>query len=187
MGGGRRGGRRLGPTALPVEAQHAAPHQHRRTDPGHRRPRSRDRRPRRPDRSGAARRAGLRAADRRQAHRRDRRHSPLRLRRKARARRGPGSDPDQLRPNGPPPPRSRRQPPDQRRHPPHRAHPRPHAPRKPGLHRARALRRQDQARSHARPQALHHPPHLAAASQPRRTARHRPHHSLVDIGATKRK
>ena len=121
--------------------------------------------PGRPGRAAAARRAGLRAADRRQARRRDRRRRALLQRRQARSSSRPGTDPGQLRPHRSPPARSRRQPPDQRRHPPRRRHPRALSPRDDRVPRAQEDRRQDPPRSHPLAQAPPRPPHLAAATR----------------------
>ena len=105
--------------------------------------------------------ARIRAADRRQARRRDRRRPALRDTGPARPRRGRRTDPRELRQHTAPAARPGRQPSDQRgpawrdRH--SRALPRTHA----RLHREATQRRQDHPGGDPLPQALPRPPRLA--------------------------
>jgi hypothetical protein len=123
----------------------------------------RDRRPRRPGRAAPAHRARVRAPDRGQAHRRDRRRPALRQRGQARPRRRRGADPGQLGQDQPPSPRSRREPPDQRRAASRRRHPCAMPPRDTDLPRPQTPRRQEHPRGHPLPQAPPRPSHLAPA------------------------
>ncbi len=127
----------------------------------------------------------VRAADRGQAGRRNRRRWPLRFGCQACPGRWSGSDPGQLGQDQPPPPRPRRQPPDQRGHPSHRRDASALPSRDPRLHRPQALRRQDQPRRRPLPQAPPRPPHLATPATAR--APHGPddHTHFIDIGAAR--
>ena len=153
--------------------------------PRDQRTRTRHHRARRADRPAAPQRAGVRAADRCQARRRDRRRRALCHRGQARARCRRRADPRQLRQHPTPTARPGRQPPDQCRPSPRHRHPRPLPPTHPRLHRPTPQRRQEHPRSHPLPQALPHPPRLApAATAPTRRRKRLPTHQLPDIEAT---
>jgi transposase len=106
---------------------------------------------------------GVRAADRRQARRRDRRRPALRHTGQARPRGGRSTDPGQLGKHPAPAARPRRKPPDQRGTAPRDRHPRALSPPDARLHPAPAQRRQEHPRSDPLPQALPRPPRLATA------------------------
>src|SRR3954447_1323367 len=130
---------------------------------GDQRARARDQRARRADRSAAAQRTGLRAADRRQARRRDRRRPALCHTGQARPRGGRRTDPRQLGKHPAPAAPPRRETPDQRGAAPRDRPPRALSPADARLHRAPAPRRQEHPRSDPLPQALPRPPRLATA------------------------
>ena len=119
---------------------------------------------RRPDRAAAAQRAGVRAADRRQARRRDRRRPALRDLGQARARRRRRADPRQLGQHAAPAARPGRQPPDQRRAAPRDRHPRALPPANTRLPRTQTPRGQEHPRSHPLPQDLPRTARLAPAA-----------------------
>ena len=114
-------------------------------------------------RTAAAQRAGLRAADRRQARRRDRRRPALRHTGQARPRGGRRTDPSQLGKHPASAARPRRKPPDQRGAAPGDRHPRALSPADPRLHRPPTRRGQEHPRSDPLPQALPRAPRLATA------------------------
>ena len=172
------------PAARPRAADDARSDRARRTAPtarahaGDQPARARDQRARRADRTAAAQRAGLRATDRRQARRRDRRRPTLRHTRPARPRGGRRTDPRQLGNHPAPAARPRRKPPDQRGAAPCDRHPRALSPADPRLHRPPPRRGQDHPPSDPLPQALPRPPRLATAPPANPRPGHAHHQSL---------
>jgi hypothetical protein len=152
-------------------ADDARPHRSRRAaavtraHPGDQLAGGRDRRAGRPARAAAFQRAWVRAADRRQARRRDRRPWPLASDAKLARAAGPAPIPISSGRTRPAQTRPRRQPPHQRGHTPRRCHPRPLPSRDHSVRRPQEDRGHDPPRSDPLPQAPPRTPNPAPAAR----------------------
>jgi transposase len=132
-----------------------------------------------PSRPIPAQPARLRAADRGQAHRRDRRRGPVPLPGRPRHARRRRPDPGQLRPHRPPPAATGRPPPAEGRPAPHRHHPAPPVRPRPELRPATPRPGRWDRRGRPGPQAPHRPRRLPATPSGSAASRHRPHGSRL--------